>query len=111
MVASAMRRPAATPSSMARRTSCTSPTVKGYLRAAFLGPTLHGHMAHPSPGLVELRVLDGPNLYFTRPAIKLTLDVTPWLDAPEERVERLAARARLKGVEHEQRRPRAGSPR
>ncbi len=28
--------------------------------------------------LVELRVLDGPNLYFPRPAIKLTLDLGPY---------------------------------
>jgi cyanophycin synthetase len=40
-----------------------------------------------------LRVLDGPNLYFTRPAIKLTLDVSAWLDLMEERVERLSHRA------------------
>ncbi len=43
--------------------------------------------------VVELRVLDGPNLYFTRPAIKLTLDVAPWLRLPEERAQRLAKRA------------------
>jgi cyanophycin synthetase len=43
--------------------------------------------------VVELRVLDGPNLYFTRPAIKLTLDVTPWLALPDERAQRLASRA------------------
>jgi cyanophycin synthetase len=34
--------------------------------------------------LVELRVLDGPNLYFPRPAIKLTLDVGALLALPEE---------------------------
>ena len=39
--------------------------------------------------MVELRVLDGPNLYFTRPAIKLTLDVAPWLALPQARIERL----------------------
>jgi cyanophycin synthetase len=43
--------------------------------------------------VVELRVLDGPNLYFTRPAIKLTLDVAPWLALPDERAQRLASRA------------------
>src|SRR5260370_5280871 len=42
--------------------------------------------------MVELRVLDGPNLYFTRPAIKLTLDVSPWLALPQARVERLTHR-------------------
>jgi cyanophycin synthetase len=42
--------------------------------------------------MVELRVLDGPNLYFTRAAIKLTLDVSPWLALPQARVERLTRR-------------------
>jgi cyanophycin synthetase len=42
--------------------------------------------------MVELRVLDGPNLYFTRPAIKLTLDVSPWLALPQARVEQLTRR-------------------
>jgi cyanophycin synthetase len=32
------------------------------------------------PALVELRVLDGANLYFPRPAVKLTLDVSGVLD-------------------------------
>jgi len=43
--------------------------------------------------MVELRVLDGPNLYFTRPAIKLTLDVSPWLALAQARIERLTRRA------------------
>jgi len=43
--------------------------------------------------VVELRVLDGPNLYFTRPAIKLTLGVAPWLALPDERAQRLTRRA------------------
>ncbi|HXJ67169.1 MAG TPA: Mur ligase family protein [Actinomycetota bacterium] len=45
--------------------------------------------------LVELRVLDGPNLYFTRPAIKLTLELTKLADMPEDR---LAKRAEEAGV-------------
>ena len=43
--------------------------------------------------LVELRVLDGPNLYFTRPAVKLTIDARVWLELPDERAAALAARA------------------
>ncbi|HVH65834.1 MAG TPA: Mur ligase family protein [Candidatus Acidoferrum sp.] len=43
--------------------------------------------------LVELRVLDGPNLYYTRPAIKLTIDAGPWLSAPATRIGRLTERA------------------
>jgi cyanophycin synthetase len=55
--------------------------------------------------LVELRVLEGPNLYFTRPAIKLTLAVPGWLAASEERVAGIAGRIRLPG------RVRPGRPR
>lgn len=53
--------------------------------------------------VVELRVLDGPNLYFPRPAIKLTLVVDAWLDAPAPRVarvaERLAVRTRARALQ------------
>jgi cyanophycin synthetase len=51
----------------------------------------------PSAGvrLVELRVLDGPNLYFNRPAVKLTLEVHGWLELPEDRA---GARAAALGV-------------
>jgi cyanophycin synthetase len=42
--------------------------------------------------LVELRVLEGPNLYFPRPAIKLTLAVPAWLSLSEDRYARLAGR-------------------
>jgi cyanophycin synthetase len=38
-------------------------------------------VAAPAADLVELRVLDGPNLYFPRPAIKLTLAVPGWMRA------------------------------
>ena len=43
-------------------------------------------MAPPRADLVELRVLDGPNLYFPRPAVKLTIAVGGWLEVPEERL-------------------------
>jgi len=43
-------------------------------------------------------VLDGPNLYFPCPAIKLTLAVPGWLALPADRVERLAQRAGLSAV-------------
>jgi cyanophycin synthetase len=46
--------------------------------------------------LVELRVLEGPNLYFPRAAIKLTLDLTGLIEAPEERALRFASRIGLK---------------
>ena len=39
----------------------------------------------PGTALVELRVLDGANLYFPRPTIKLTLAVPGLLSLPEGR--------------------------
>jgi cyanophycin synthetase len=45
--------------------------------------------------LVELRVLEGPNLYFPRAAIKLTLDIGALATASEDTVSRLAARIGL----------------
>ncbi len=59
-------------------------------------------MVAPRGELVELRVLDGPNLYFPRPAIKLTLGVEGWLALPEDRVESALSRAGVRG--------RAGRP-
>jgi cyanophycin synthetase len=54
--------------------------------------------------VVELRVLDGPNIYLPRPAIKLTLAVPGWMAAPEPGVERAAARLEFSGTF------RAGAP-
>jgi cyanophycin synthetase len=47
--------------------------------------------------LLELRVLDGPNLYFTRPAVKLTLDARRWLSLPSERARSVAKRSGMPG--------------
>jgi cyanophycin synthetase len=55
--------------------------------------------------LEELRVLEGPNLYFTRPAIKLTLAVPGWLRASEDRTLALAERVRLPGLRRSAGRP------
>ena len=49
--------------------------------------------------LVELRVLDGPNLYFTRPAVKLTVALPGWVEASEDRVVSAAERSGLPGSE------------
>jgi cyanophycin synthetase len=57
--------------------------------------------------LIELRVLEGPNLYFTRPAVKLTLDARAWLEAPEERVGRIAERLALPDIRRPSGRPGA----
>ncbi|HXH78623.1 Mur ligase family protein [Nocardioides sp.] len=45
--------------------------------------------------LVELRVLEGPNLYFPRAAIKLTLDIGTIAEASDETVLRFARRIGL----------------
>jgi cyanophycin synthetase len=46
--------------------------------------------------LVELRILEGPNLYFPRAAVKLTLDVSVISDADTEAVLRFARRIGLR---------------
>ena len=48
--------------------------------------------------LVELRVLEGPNLYFPRAAIKLTLDISGLADVPTEKARRFAARIGLRNA-------------
>jgi cyanophycin synthetase len=45
----------------------------------------------PPVTVVELRVLDGPNLYFPRPAVKLTLAVPGWMRAADSTVIRVAS--------------------
>src|SRR3954453_16695526 len=49
----------------------------------------------PVTSLVELRLLEGPNLYFPRAAVKLTLDITGLASAPTPTAERLARRIGL----------------
>jgi cyanophycin synthetase len=48
--------------------------------------------------LVELRVLEGPNLYFPRAAIKLTLDISGLADVPTDRARRFATRIGLRNA-------------
>jgi cyanophycin synthetase len=48
--------------------------------------------------LIELRVLEGPNLYFPRAAIKLTVDITGLASAPTATAERLARRIGLEAA-------------
>ena len=48
--------------------------------------------------LIELRVLEGPNLYFPRAAIKLTLDISDLAEVSEASAGRLAARIGLKNA-------------
>src|SRR3954469_15608909 len=47
--------------------------------------------ATSGPSLIELRVLDGANLYFPRPAVKLTLDLSGLLALPEDQARAVAA--------------------
>jgi len=47
---------------------------------------------------VEVRVLDGPNLYFPRPSIKLTLAVPGWMRASDARVRSAAERLGVPGA-------------
>ena len=47
--------------------------------------------------VVELRVLDGPNLFFHRPAVKLTLAVPAWLEMTEDRFARALDRVGSNG--------------
>ena len=49
----------------------------------------------PAAAIAELRVLDGPNLFFSRPAVQLTLDVPWYLSASEERMLSVAVRLRV----------------
>ena len=55
-------------------------------------------MRRVTTALVELRVLEGPNLYFPRAAIKLTLDLTALIDAPPDVVLRFATRIGLRAA-------------
>ncbi len=48
--------------------------------------------------LLELRVLEGPNLYFPRAAVKLTLDLTELVEAPDDVARRFATRVGLRQV-------------
>ncbi len=54
--------------------------------------------SHDAAALVELRVLEGPNLYFPRAAIKLTLDVTALAEAPEDDLLQLAQRLGIASI-------------
>ncbi len=43
-------------------------------------------MPEPAARAVEIRVLEGPNLYFPRPAVKVTIEISGWMNAGEARV-------------------------
>ncbi|PRY48618.1 cyanophycin synthetase [Knoellia remsis] len=47
----------------------------------------------------EVRVLEGPNLYFPRPAVKVTLDLTAYADADKDTVRDIARAAGLRAAQ------------
>lgn len=49
---------------------------------------------------VEVRTLEGPNIYFPRPAIKLTTSIPGWLRASSHRLERMALDMELSASLH-----------
>ncbi|WP_404382607.1 tetratricopeptide repeat protein [Knoellia locipacati] len=49
----------------------------------------------PAVTATEVRVLEGPNLYFPKPAVKVTLDLTAYLEADTDTVRRVARTAGL----------------
>src|SRR4051812_6264661 len=55
-------------------------------------------VADEPASLLELRVLEGPNLYFPRAAIKLTLDIGGLSAVPEETAKRFAQRIGLRNA-------------
>jgi cyanophycin synthetase len=57
-----------------------------------------GSMTVDHSSVAELRVLEGPNLYFPRAAVKLTLDLASVLELSESDALRLAARIGLRNV-------------
>ncbi|MEO6789495.1 MAG: Mur ligase, partial [Ornithinibacter sp.] len=53
----------------------------------------------PSVETVEVRLLEGPNLYFPRPAVKVTISLPGYLEAEAEQVRRVGAAMGLKRVQ------------
>lgn len=53
----------------------------------------------PAVTATEVRVLEGPNLYFPRPAVKVTLDVSGLLEAEKETIRRMARVAGLGAIQ------------
>jgi len=51
----------------------------------------------PAVAVSEVRVLEGPNLYFPKPAIKVSLELPGYLEADEASLQGLARRTALGG--------------
>jgi cyanophycin synthetase len=52
----------------------------------------------PAVTVTEVRVLEGPNLYFAKPAVKVTLDLPGYMDADEPTLRELAKRIGLRAT-------------
>jgi len=63
----------------------------------------HHDDGDPAVTVAEVRILEGPNLYFSKPAAKVTLSLPGYLDADEPAMNDLARRIGLRGS-------RAGAP-
>ena len=92
--------------SSTRSSAAIAPRGRYASRAARL-TTLAPWRRHRAADLVELRVLDGPNLYFPRPAVKLTLAVPGWLARRRGRA--VPRRSSELGVPGRRRAPRRGA--
>src|SRR4051794_37137952 len=57
-----------------------------------------GPVADPAVAVTEVRVLEGPNLYFAKPAIKVSLELPGYLGADEQVLTDLAARVGLRSA-------------
>jgi cyanophycin synthetase len=55
-------------------------------------------VASPAVGVTEVRVLEGPNLYFAKPAIKVSLELPGYLSADEGTLTALAARIEMRSA-------------
>ena len=53
----------------------------------------------PAVTATEVRVLEGPNLYFPKPAVKVTLDLSAYLEADKDSVRRVARAAGLGAIQ------------
>jgi len=58
-------------------------------------PAEHGE-TRPSVVTAEVRLLEGPNLYFSRPAVKVTLALPGYLDAPVDILRAVSAAAGMR---------------
>ena len=79
-------------------TAATTPWVPDRQFLPHRGSDRFDSVRRMTSALVELRVLEGPNLYFPRAAMSFTLDMTALIDAPDEVALRFAGRIGLRSA-------------